>query len=200
MDAIDLDLTVCCIVGILPRERIEPQRLRIVIHMELDLERTASTGDLEASVDYGAVDTIARFVAVEGQFRLIESMGLALLRVLLLPPGPGELRAPILRAAIELHKPDVLLSAAPSVRLTRDERWAAHRKEISADTTGRITEILSLPELEIAHLELPAGAPAPRALGNISSSGLLGLGGVYGRQPSPFVAPCPCTLLRVMRR
>lgn len=198
MDSVELDLTLACIVGILPRERVEPQPLRVQLHLELDLEHTARTGELQSSVDYAAVDTLVRFVAIEGRFRLIESLGHALLRVLLLPPGPGEERAQVARASVRLSKPAVMLSALPSVSLQREARWAL------AGAEAPRTEIARLPEVEISRWVLAPGETLPRA-GDPSEGALLGLGGMVGRPVLPaldarIAAPCACTLLVVVRR
>ena len=83
MDAILLDVDLACIVGILPRERVEPQPLAVSLRMELDLERVGVTGDLGQGLDYAAVDAVVRFLAVEGRFRLIESLGITVLRAVL---------------------------------------------------------------------------------------------------------------------
>jgi dihydroneopterin aldolase len=198
MDSVELDLSLSCIVGILPRERIEPQPLRVQLHMELDLEHTARTGELEASVNYAAVDTLVRFLAIEGRFRLIESMGHALLRALLLPPGPGEERAQIARASVRISKPAVMLSSLPSVALQREAPWALAGPEAPR------TEIARLSEVEIARWVLAPGETLPVA-GDPTEGALLGLGGIVGRRDVPalgarFAAPCACTLLAVVRR
>ncbi|MBX2801680.1 MAG: dihydroneopterin aldolase [Myxococcales bacterium] len=124
IDHVQLDLELACIVGILPRERIEPQALSISLCMGMDLDPCGTTGDLEAGVDYGAVDSQVRYLCTEGRFRLIEVLGVALLRLVLAPPGPGEARAPLAWASVQIRKPSVLRSAVPGVFLRRDAPWA----------------------------------------------------------------------------
>lgn len=116
MDKVLLRSELACIVGILPRERVEPQRITVDVHMELDLEAVGTTGDLGRGVDYAAVDALLRFLAVEGRFRLIESLAVAALR--------GIVTGPVERATIEIRKPDVLRAATPGVSVTRDAAWA----------------------------------------------------------------------------
>jgi dihydroneopterin aldolase len=118
-DRIGLTVDLACIVGILPRERVEPQPLRVELSMALDLLRCGETGDLAASVNYGAVDEQVRWLATHGQFLLIESLALAIARVVLLPPAPGEGRAQVDRVSVSIHKPTVLRASAPSVTLVR---------------------------------------------------------------------------------
>ena len=120
MDRIDLDLEVCAIVGILPRERIEPQPLRISLRLELPLDRVGRSGDLSAGVDYAEMDARVRYLAVHGRFRLLESLALAILRVVLDPPRIGEERAAVQRASVTLRKPAVLRAAEPSVTMARE--------------------------------------------------------------------------------
>lgn len=125
MDAVLLDLELACIVGILPRERVEPQPLEIRIELGLDLDPCGGSGDLERSVDYAAVDTQIRFLCTEGRFRLIEVLAVAILRAVLAPPAPGESRAAVQWAEIEIRKPAVMRCAMPGVRIRRDADWAA---------------------------------------------------------------------------
>ncbi len=116
MDTIALELEVSCIVGILPRERVEPQPLHLTLDLELDLEAVGDTGDLERGVDYAAVDAEVRQLCVEGRFRLIESLALAILRAVL--------RGPVHRARVRIAKPTVMRAATPAVELERDAAWA----------------------------------------------------------------------------
>jgi len=119
MDQVTLDLDLDCIVGILPRERINAQRLEAQVCLEVDLERTATTGDLDQSVDYARVDAALRHLALHGRFLLLETMSMTLLRWLLAPPGPGERRAPVAAVAVHLTKPEVMPRALPGVKLRR---------------------------------------------------------------------------------
>jgi dihydroneopterin aldolase len=116
MDTVHLRSELACVVGILPRERVEPQRITVDVRMELDLESVGTTGDLGEGVDYAAVDALLRFLAVEGRFRLLESFALAALR--------GIVAGPVQRATIDIRKPDVLRAATPGVSATRDAAWA----------------------------------------------------------------------------
>jgi len=124
MDHIHLDLAVRCVVGILPRERLHPQPVRVTVRMDVDLEAAATTGELHHSIDYGAVDTQVRFLCTEGRFRLIESLAIAIARLLLLPPAPGEARAALACVAVSVFKPEVLDHAVASVHLERAASWA----------------------------------------------------------------------------
>lgn len=138
MDRIDLDLEVNAIVGILPRERIEPQPMRISLRMELPLEGCGTSGDLSAGVDYAEMDARIRHLAVHGRFRLIESLALAILRVVLDAPRAGEARAAVRRATVTIRKPAVLRAAEPSVTLSREASWA------NGDT------VVDLPEVTVS--------------------------------------------------
>lgn len=124
-DAIVLETELACIVGILPRERVEPQPLQIRVEMGLDLDPCGVTGDLDKSVDYAVVDTQIRFLCTEGRFRLIEVLGVTILRLLLAAPAEGESRAALSWASVEIRKPAVLRAAVPAVRLRREAAWAA---------------------------------------------------------------------------
>ncbi len=155
-DRIDLHVDLACIVGILPRERIEPQPLSIDVGMELDLDDCGWTGKLETSVDYGAVDAQVRFLATHGRFRLIESLSVALLRLLLAPPPPDASHAPLARATVRIAKPTVLRSAVPAVTLHREAAWATRPGDDLLD--GCIHRVLvDLEEVTARRVHVPAG-------------------------------------------
>jgi dihydroneopterin aldolase len=154
MDAVTLDLHADVIVGILGRERVNRQRLEARVEMSLDLDACARTGDLDASVDYAAVDEAFRALA-GGGFLLIETLALATLRWLLLPPGPGERRAAIERASLHLLKPEVMPRALPGVRLSRSAGLAVERIDLGDGVVARV--LASLDEVRALRVEVPEG-------------------------------------------
>jgi dihydroneopterin aldolase len=118
-DRIDLDdLTLDAIVGIGEGEQRTPQPLRISIALEVALDAAAG-GDLGASVDYAAVRDRAAFVAAHGRWRLIESLAVAVARLVLAPPPPGVRSGDVQRVTVRVSKPAVLGDAVPSVRVER---------------------------------------------------------------------------------
>jgi len=157
MDRIELHTELACIVGILARERVEPQPLIFDVAMHVDLDACGRTGRLETSVDYGAVDAQIRFLATHGAFRLIESLSVALLGLLLAEPAPGDERAALQRASIRIAKPTVLRSAVPAVALERDAAWA---QELPSTLDGDVHHrmLCDLPEVTARLVHLPAGA------------------------------------------
>lgn len=191
MDAITLDSEVACIVGILPRERQEPQLLRIALRMELELDGPGESGDLAQGVDYAAVDGQIRFLAVESRFRLIESFSIAILRTVLSPPAAGEPRAQVRRATVRIAKPAVLRSALPAVELTRTAAWAARAPEVLPGG-GTAEMILAAPEVSVRRLTLPAGA-------GFSYGAAYGIVGVQGQVAVPFRSEQASVLLAVRR-
>lgn len=126
MDRIDLvDLKLDCILGVLDREQRAEQPLEGEISMWLDLDRSGHTGHLFETVNYADVAAWAAFITRHGRFRLLESISVAVLRLMLLPPAPLEVRAQIERAQIQLRKPTILGElATPGTRFERDRQWA----------------------------------------------------------------------------
>lgn len=132
MDRIDLvDLKLDCILGVLDAEQRAPQPLVGRVSLWLDLDASGHSGRLDQTVDYAAVATQLSFVAAHGRFRLLESMSLAMLRLVLLPPAAGEARARVQRMALRLRKPTILGElATPGTRFSRDAAWAARRDPV----------------------------------------------------------------------
>jgi dihydroneopterin aldolase len=112
---------VDCILGVLEREQKAPQPLEIDVRLGLDLQKAGDGDALDKTVDYAAVLEQCTTIALQGRWRLLESMGLAMLRLLLAPPAPGEPRGAVSIAEVALRKPEVLGGRAiPCVRMRRD--------------------------------------------------------------------------------
>ncbi len=77
------DLSILCIVGDLPHEREREQRLFLDLALEADVREAARTDDLRRAVDYVRAAEVARRVAVEGRFRLVETLAEGVARTLL---------------------------------------------------------------------------------------------------------------------
>jgi dihydroneopterin aldolase len=125
MDWITLtDLRFDAIVGILASEQARAQPLELEVKMALDLDGAGSTGDLSKSVNYAAVANQVRFMAQQGRWRLIESLGTGICRLLLAPPAPQEARAAIERVELRIRKPTILDGlAVPGVTMRRTADW-----------------------------------------------------------------------------
>ncbi len=113
------DLAVDCVVGVLEREQRAPQKVTIDVRLFLSLEQPGESGDLARSTDYATVASHIRMIALHGRFRLLESLGEAITRLLLAPPTAGERRAQIERVDVRIRKPEILVGAIPGVRLLR---------------------------------------------------------------------------------
>lgn len=181
MDWIELDTEISCIVGILDRERVEPQPITVALRLGLDLGPTGEQGDLARGVDYAAVDEQVRFLAVEGRFRLIESLAVAVLRAVLLPPTLEEARSAVRTAEVRICKPAVLREAVPAVRLARDAGWA-----------GSDDAIVAVPEVEVHRRRFVPGE-------GLAAGVALGIAGCRGRIVAPHRFEQAVTVLHVIR-
>jgi FolB domain-containing protein len=112
-----------CIVGLHAGERTTSQTLSVEVSLNVDLDGAAA-GDLARSVNYATTLTQIEFVAREGRWVLLESLGAALARLLLAPPACGEPRVSVAHVVVRLRKPDVLAGRGlPSVELSRPGSW-----------------------------------------------------------------------------
>lgn len=153
-------LTVDCVVGAYPAERHRPQPLELALALHLDLEPAARAERLSATVDYAVIAESAAFLLRAGRFRLLETAALALLRLLLVPPAPGEPRPGVLRASVTIAKPRALPGAAvPSVRLERAAGEVAPRRSGGPDAP--IDVLHDGEETRATRLAVRAGAPVP---------------------------------------
>ena len=157
MDAVTLDCELTCILGILHRERVHPQGLRASFELELDLQPTCTSGSLDGSINYADVDGMFRTLAGRGGFLLLETMGLAALRWILLPPGPGQARGVVQRASVHLTKPHIMPNALPGVRLARTaEGLDVPTRALAGGVTVRV--LADLDEVTALRVEVPEGA------------------------------------------
>lgn len=167
MDRIVLDdLCFDAIVGVLPSEQACAQPLVLKLELWLDLDGAGASGDLEKSVDYAAVARQVRFVAQQGRWRLIESLGTAICRLLLAPPAHQEGRAQVERAAVSIAKPTILGGlAVPSVGFRRTRDWCRLARTEAPSRT--VLERLEATPLEAAyrvHIEAGTGWTPPPGL------------------------------------
>ena len=130
-----------CIVGLLEWERSTPQPLAVEISLNVNLEGAAG-GDLSRSVNYATTLVQVEFVAQEGQWELLESLGAALARLLLAPPARGEQRTDVSQVRVRLQKPSVLSGRAiPCVELSRPRSWLT-MPQFANGVPGVVIEVL----------------------------------------------------------
>ena len=67
-------LKVQAILGVLPREREQPQSVVFDIELHTDITRAAASKNLEHTVDYAQVAALAQQLAIEGKYLLVESL------------------------------------------------------------------------------------------------------------------------------
>jgi dihydroneopterin aldolase len=138
-------------------ERTTCQTLSVEVSLNLDLEG-ATAGDLARSVNYATTLAQVEFVARRGHWVLLESMGAAILRLLLASPAPGEPRTVVSHAIVRLQKPDVLEGRAiPTVELSRSKSWL-QLIQLPTDVRGATVEVLQLtPETGAFRIQLEPG-------------------------------------------
>jgi dihydroneopterin aldolase len=161
MDCIELNgVEVECVVGIYPRERHMPQRVRLDLGMYLSTELAARKELISASIDYSAIAAQIGFLLRSCEFRMIETAAHALARYLLAPPAPDERRAQIERLRLRLTKPFALgETAQPSVLIERDCEWAELVRE--PKPFGFIEVIHETRDAGIYRLNIAPGASIP---------------------------------------
>ncbi len=67
-------LEIEAILGILPAERITPQRVVVDVEYALDTRAAAASGDIADTVSYATVAEAVSSWVVEGQFELVETL------------------------------------------------------------------------------------------------------------------------------
>lgn len=109
------NLETVCIIGTLPRERTEPQRLVIGLEVICDLARAGVSDAIEDTVDYAALAREAVEIARASHCHLLERLADLLAAHCLKQPG-------VLAVTVRLEKPDALPGGAVAgVSITRGE-------------------------------------------------------------------------------
>ena len=163
MDRMELSgLEIECVVGVYPRERHTPQKLRVDVCMELDLERGALREAVSASVDYAAVASQLEFLLTSCEFRMLETAAHVLSCYLLAPPALGERRAQIERVRVRLTKPGALRGVAlPSVEVVRERAWALAALRHEQKPFGTVDVIHETRDAGIYSLNIAPGCSIP---------------------------------------
>ncbi len=181
MDWITLtDLRFDAMVGILPSEQAAAQPLHLEIKMGVDLDKAGGTGDLSQSVDYAGVANQVRFMAQQGRWRLIESLGTAICRLLLAPPAAQEGRAAIDRVEVRIRKPTILQGlAVPGVTLRRTADWCKlPRTQAPSRTTIEQLEATPLSGAWRVHVDAGTSWQPPPAVALYVMAGRPRVGGM----------------------
>lgn len=92
MDSVAIhDLEVFGRVGVPDWERAVPQRLLLTLVLGLDFTAAAAGDDLRHTIDYAAVSRTVRKWIAEGEWRLIETIGVKIAEGVLAEFGPASI-------------------------------------------------------------------------------------------------------------
>ena len=106
------NLRVDCIIGMRPRERVQPQALLVTLAIPRDFGPASSSEALRDTLDYGALASATREFLVAGRFQLLETLARSLGAHLTQRFGLRELH-------LTVHKPQAVNgSDGPAVSLT----------------------------------------------------------------------------------
>jgi dihydroneopterin aldolase len=142
-------MTVDCILGELPEERIKAQRIVVDVELAFDATPAAHSADLARTIDYARLEKELRFILTEARFRLVESAALALAQWLLLPPLGVEPTAT--RVRVTLAKPAALGGGAiPSIVV--DRSTADFTVRVGAPATNKEIAVFTCPDAAIRRI------------------------------------------------
>ena len=114
-------LTVNCIVGLHPPEKIKPQPLTLSLTLYLDTRKAAHSTHLHDSVDYSAVARQAAFILEVGRFKLIETAAEAVAHNILASQYFENASRRIEAVRVTIKKPAALGGVGiPEIRILRN--------------------------------------------------------------------------------
>jgi dihydroneopterin aldolase len=88
--------------GVLPHEKVEPQRFEVDVVLHADLARAAETDALVDTVDYSALRDLVAAIVTGPSFDLIEALAGAIARAVLAATDPALVDA----VEVRVRKPD----------------------------------------------------------------------------------------------
>ena len=88
--------------GVLPAEKVEPQRFEVDVVLHADLARAAETDALDDTIDYSALHELVAAIVTGPSFDLIEALAGAIARAVLAATDPALVDA----VEVRVRKPD----------------------------------------------------------------------------------------------
>ncbi len=102
-------LEIDCIVGILPFERVQEQKVFVDLAMDLDFHAAASSEDVSNTVDYTVISRQLSNLIQDRRFQLIETMAVECARLVL------DHHLAVQRVSISIHKPAAVPQAKDTI-------------------------------------------------------------------------------------
>lgn len=117
------DLQIICVVGVADWERRTRQKLVVSVELLTDTRAASRADSLDATIDYASVSAAITQIAVEGRFKLLETLAEEVARRLLQTYAATAV-------VVEIEKPAALSEAAcAGVRIERCIDNGEQRKE-----------------------------------------------------------------------
>ena len=88
--------------GVLPQEKVEPQRFEVDVVLHADLARAAETDALDDTIDYSALHELVAAIVTGPSFELIEALAGAIARAVLAATDAALVDA----VEVRVRKPD----------------------------------------------------------------------------------------------
>ena len=99
------DLTVQAILGILPAERVTPQRVILNLTVATDTRPAAKSSDIAHALNYAELAEAAKQLTVTGEYLLVETLVEDLAALCLAQPGA-------LAVTVDVNKPEAVAGAS----------------------------------------------------------------------------------------
>lgn len=77
------DLSVHCIIGVHPHERLKEQMIKIDLSIKTDISQAVSSDKLEETVSYSELSNLCKTIAKEGAYHLLETLGYTIIKTLM---------------------------------------------------------------------------------------------------------------------
>ena len=168
-------------LGVLDWEQRTTQAVDIEIAMHLDLSTSGEEDALDATINYASVADQVRFMLEKGRWRLLESLGLAVCRLLLTPPLAREERASLAEVMIRMAKPEVLSgNPVPWVSMHRAGPMPCETIELGESAVAAL--LVATPNTTAWRVDVEAGGTwvAPKGISLLRLAG-----GLPGNPLSP---------------
>ena len=153
-------LSVDCVIGVYPHEKIETQPLLVDLGLVVDVTSAVKTDDLSDAVDYAGIALDVSFILENGKFHLLESAAACVASFLLAPLRPTQ-KVGVSEVEVTIRKPQALRvhGAVAAVGLKR--RACDFSYEWRRSALGEVMTIFTNDRMTLLALKLPALGQTP---------------------------------------
>jgi dihydroneopterin aldolase len=154
-------LSVDCVIGVYPEEKIVTQPLLVDLALVVDVTGAVKTDNLPDALDYAGIALDVSFILQNGKFQLLESAAACVASFLLAPLHPTQ-KVGVSEVEVTIRKPQALRAHGAVAAVGMKRRADDTSYEWRRSTLGEVMTIFTNDRMTLLALKLPALGQTPR--------------------------------------